>query len=161
MDPHRAIPDWLKQTRLRHVREGDGEPWSQQNLVDRIYAETGWRVYRETYSGWETGAVRPGRKTLEKLVAFWAKLGEPGPDLTVREPEPIIDPVAAAMDRQTAALDRQSKAIEDLCRLLAQQDQTRLAATGSILDAIAALPGGRAQPETATGTEGAVDGPRR
>lgn len=95
--------------RLAQTRERDGRPWSQDDFVDALEEETGYKLYRPNYSGYETGATDPEPETVEKLLTFWRQRKVTPPKFAAPEP-PLTDSerTIRAMDRQTAAIDRQT-----------------------------------------------------
>src|SRR4051794_4295712 len=76
----RPIANWLRKARDAQLDPATGEPWTQAHLLDVIRDTTGWSLARSLYSRWETGKGTPERKSLAKLIGFWATQGVPGPD---------------------------------------------------------------------------------
>ena len=140
------IGDWLRETRERQVRP-DGEKWSQDDFLAELQRATGWHLHRPNYSRYESGRSQPKRDTLARLVGFWAARGEPGPDLSPKvEPAPV-DPVAAAIDRQTAIL---AELVAELRSMRAEGDGVAEALTSGLADLRATL--GAVLIERGTGT---------
>jgi hypothetical protein len=99
------IGQWLRDTRLRQVMPGTRKPWSQDYLLERMQKEVKWAPHRPNYSKYENGKATPEPDTLDKFMAFWTARGEAGPDLSPPvAPEPTVDPIVAATDRQTEAI---------------------------------------------------------
>lgn len=129
------IGQWLRDTRLRQVMPGTRKPWSQDYLLERMQEEVKWAPHRPNYSKYENGKATPEPDTLDKFVAFWTARGEPGPDLSPKAaPEPPVDPVAAAIDRQTVVL---SDLVAELLRWRTE-DRARLDQVEAMLDQVVA-----------------------
>lgn len=82
--------------------------WTQDYFLDRLEKETGWHLHRPSYSKYENGKSIPRPATLRKLIAFWARHGEPGPDLAPPPPTPTpagIPELVAALAAQTTAIN--------------------------------------------------------
>lgn len=84
---YRPIAAWLKKNRLAQLDPATRRPWTQKHLVEVFRAETGWPMYASNYSKYESGVSTPEPTTLDRFIAFWAKFGIEGPDLTP-PPEP-------------------------------------------------------------------------
>lgn len=106
MDVQRArvIGSWLRENRGEPKRGG----MSQDELLDDIRRVTGWAPHRPNYSKYENGRAEPEPETLDKLVAYWASRGLPGPDFTPPAPTAAFD------DLMLAAVTRQADATKDL-----------------------------------------------
>lgn len=99
------IAQWLRDARLRQTNPDTGRPWSQEFLVDRVRAETGWTLHRPNYVGYERGAgMEPD--TLQRFIDFWHKYGVEAPDLT-EKPAPL-----SLEERAVVAAERQADAAE-------------------------------------------------
>ena len=107
---YRPVASWLRSNRLRQTRE-NGEPWTQDFLLERMAEDLGWAPARPNYSRYESGRATPNRETLGKLIRFWERYGEPTPDLTPPAPpaEPV-DPMAALVE-QLIEEQRQTRAM--------------------------------------------------
>jgi hypothetical protein len=129
------IAAWLKAARLAQTNPETGRPWSQAYLAERVTAEMGWTLYREAYVGYEQGkGMLP--ETLARFVAFWAKYGVAGPDLSEQKPALSLE------ERAVKAAEDQARAMEEaneiaraqlnLMRLLVPADRAaELAAFGA------------------------------
>jgi hypothetical protein len=150
------IADWLRAARLAQTNPDTGRPWSQAYLADRVTQETGWRLYREAYVGYEQGkGMAP--ETLQRFVDFWARYGVEPPDLTPPAPERSLDERAVlAAERQAAAAELQATlmvrhvaALEAIAAKLTGEQQTQQAWTETeawAQSALAALPLPRSAP---------------
>lgn len=116
----RPIANWLRQARDAQINPATGEPWTQKHCVDVLLAETDWRVSPALLSRWETGKGQPNRKSLSKLVDFWAKHGVPGPDAAPAPAQATEsrDAVADAIDRQTEATRENTVALREQTAML-------------------------------------------
>lgn len=92
---------------LRNLR-GDT---SQEAFAASVTSTTGWRITRDRYSKYESGAVPMGRDVVAHFLRFAEAKGLPGPDLTPpREPaslDPyeVIDRLSSALASLTAELE--------------------------------------------------------
>jgi transcriptional regulator with XRE-family HTH domain len=116
------IATWLREARKAQRRERDGAPWSQEDFLEALRADTGWHLHRPNYTSYETGRSTPSPATLHKLVQFWRGRGVEAPDFdAVVEPPLVGDAlVAAAIDRQTAAIEAQTRMLGLVLSRLAQ-----------------------------------------
>lgn len=149
--PDKPIAAWLKTNRLRQV-DAEGDPWTQDHLIELMRGRIGWAPARTNYSGYEQGRTTPNRATLTKFVRFWALYGEPGPDLTPPPlPEPAVDQgLAAAIAAQAIAITELAAQVRALVER--QPSSEELA---GVLDAAVGL----AVRETLQAA-GVADGPR-
>lgn len=91
---------------LRDLRGGR----SQEAFAADVTSATGWRITRDRYSKYESGAVPMGRDVLAHFLRYAEAGGLPGPDLAPeREPVPldpyeVIDRLSATLDGLTAEL---------------------------------------------------------
>jgi len=97
MDRQRAqiISQWLLA-----IRGG----MTQDAFLKDLRDVTGWDLKRSSLSKYENARAVPWPETLGKFERYAAAHGKPGPDFSPRPTEPPIDPLVAALDRQTAAL---------------------------------------------------------
>lgn len=77
---------------------------SQQRLAEDIEATTGYRITRDRYSKYESGATPFGRSVFAELLRYWQAKGEPGPDFTRPEPTPDLATALLALAAELAAL---------------------------------------------------------
>lgn len=101
-----SIAEWLRASRTSQAMPENGRPWTQDYFLARIKTETGWAPAYANYNKLEQGKSQPRPDTLSRLVAFWARYGIAGPDLTP-EPEPLSLELRAvlAAERQAAAME--------------------------------------------------------
>jgi hypothetical protein len=107
------IASWLRETREAQRRPSDGQPWSQDDFLEALEADTGWRLHRPNYSGYETGRSTPSPATLARLVAFWAGRGVAAPDFNA-PPEPVPtfeDRILLEMRLAREATERQTRVL--------------------------------------------------
>lgn len=136
MTPSRTpISQWLKSARLSQTNPDTGRPWSQEYLAERVSQETGWKLYREAYVGYERGAgMQP--ETLARFVDFWTRYGVEGPDLTEKDPPLSLE------ERAVVAAERQAEAAVAQTTLMARQvallEQIATSLTGQLPAAQAA-----------------------
>lgn len=151
MDGH-PIADWLLTSRKAQTNPATREPWTQDYLLSRILAATGWRLTRTAYSRWEQGHLKPSRENMSRLVRFWSLMGVAAPDLTPPAPEPAQateteGTLIAALHRQSAAIESQAAAIAALAAAIAagqERNEDSAAAILSLVEALGADPMQRA-----------------
>lgn len=83
---------------------------SQADLVADLERVTGWRLPRENYSKYETGALNPEPETLARFTAYWRARGGPELDLTPApeaEPEPTLASALMALARSGESMARE------------------------------------------------------
>jgi hypothetical protein len=91
----RVIAQWLTQVQ--------GER-TQADLAEDITRTTGWNLDRTRLGRYQNQRLPVGREVIEHLNQYAKAKGIAAPDFTPA-PEPVVvDPVAAAIDRQTAVL---------------------------------------------------------
>jgi hypothetical protein len=96
------VAQWLERSRGKQT---------QESLAADITAVTGWRLTRDRYSRYESGSLPIGPKVLGHFRAYWATRGI---EFDTTPPAPPVDPVVAAIDRQTEKIDKLAEAISRL-----------------------------------------------
>lgn len=148
VDERGPIAAWLIRARARFHEPGSARSWTADQFLAALRDETGWAPTRTTYARWESGAVRPDQENLDRVVAFYAARGIPGPDA----PEPVAAPqddlaaVIAAIDRLTAAVQAQTDANTAATAALAEG---LLRALGRLDTSLGHMPDGRPDPRSA------------
>ena len=91
----RVIAEWL--TLVQGER-------TQADLAEDITRTTGWNLDRTRLGRYQNQRLAVGREVIEHLTEYAKAKGISAPDFTP-QPEPVpVDPIAAAIDRQTAAV---------------------------------------------------------
>lgn len=106
---------WLKETRLAQTNPETGRAWTQDYFLARMKASTGWAPAYPNYNAIEQGKTSPRSDTVAKLVAFWATVGVPEPDLS-----PLPDPISLE-ERRVRAAERANEIAEEGNALLRDQ----------------------------------------
>ena len=136
----------------------------QEALVSDIEAVTGWRITRDRYSRYEHGSTPFGKGVLQHLIDYWASKGQPGPDFTPPEPEPIPLNAADLITAMTNALLAQTQMLSDSHQLVvaarAEAREEREAMAGLIGDLSTQLSEIRALVERQGGSARRVSGAR-
>lgn len=117
------IAAWLRETRESQHRTSDGLPWSQDDFLAALEADTGWHLHRPNYSGYETGKATPSPATLRKLVMFWAGRGIEAPDFDA--PPPPVDS-RDPMTRLADAIEAQGTLVAAIAALTAELREARM-----------------------------------
>jgi hypothetical protein len=128
------IATWLRETREAQRRPSDGLPWSQDDFLAALEADTGWHLHRPNYSGYETGKATPSPATLRKLVDFWAGRGVIAPDFDAPRPEPDTP-----MTRLAAAIEGQNAILLKLLSAVASEGELSADGRRQLRDFVAAV----------------------